>query len=104
AGLNRPAAAPARYLPRPASPAMLDFHRLAGQLQDFSAYRRDEDRRHAERLAGALDALTACSNGWEGLRDAVLAEAAAKGRRHTPLRAVPHGAPDGCHACGPRPD
>ncbi|MDX1420738.1 MAG: DNA double-strand break repair nuclease NurA [Rubricoccaceae bacterium] len=82
---------------------MLDFHRLAGQFQDFSAYRRDEDRRHADRLAGALDALTACSTGWESLRDAVLAEAAERGRRHTPLRAIPHDAPDGCHACGPRP-
>ena len=91
------------FAPARVPPHMLDFHHLAGQLHDFSAYRRDEDRRHAERLAGALDALTACSNGWEGLRDAVLAEAAAKGRRHTPLRAVPHAAPDGSHACPPRP-
>jgi hypothetical protein len=83
---------------------MLDFHHLAGQLHDFSAYRRDEDRRHAGRLKRALDALTACSTGWESLRDAVLAEAAEAGRRHTPLRAIPHARPDDSHACGPRPD
>ncbi len=52
---------------------MLDFHSLAGQLPDFTAYRCDEDRRQSDRLAAALDALTSCSTGWEALRDAVLA-------------------------------
>ncbi len=76
---------------------MLDFHSLAGQLQDFSAYRRDEDARHAARLARALDALVGCAGCWESVRDRAVAE----GRG--PLRAIPHGSPDGRHGCAPAP-
>ena len=82
---------------------MLDFHRLAGQFQDFTTYRRDEDRRHADRLDNALAALAACSPGWEALRDDVLAEAERAGRQRSPLRAIPHARPDGRNACAPCP-
>jgi hypothetical protein len=78
---------------------VLDFHRIAGQLGDFTAYRRAEDARHAARLARAADTLTACAPVWEALADAVKAE----GGRSAPLRALPLACPDGCHGAPPRP-
>ena len=76
---------------------MLDFARLAGQIADFAAYRVEEDRAHAGRLARGLDALGDCAPTWEALRDR--AETLSGG----PLRALPTSQPDVCHTCAPRP-
>lgn len=62
---------------------MIDFTRLAGQLSHFARYRRDEDARHAGRLARALDALADCEGAWEALAEAALTASSG------PLRAVP---------------
>ena len=76
---------------------MIDFTRLAGQLGDFAAYRREEDTRHADRLRRALDALAACREDWEALVER--AESRPKG----PLRALPQSDPGERFTCGNRP-
>ena len=76
---------------------MIDFARLAGQIADFAAYRRDEDRAHAARLEAARAALASCAPDWEALTEA--ARSAAGG----PLRALPQSRPDARHRCAPRP-
>lgn len=76
---------------------MLDFHALAGQLGDFSAYRRTEDARQAARLARALDTLADCAACWGALRDR--AEEGGRG----PLRGIPQAPPNSRHGCAPAP-
>ena len=76
---------------------MIDFARLAGQLGDFAAYRREEDTRHADRLRRAVEALGACRPTWEDL------VARAEARSGGPLRALPQSDPGECHTCGDRP-
>ncbi|MEO0559333.1 MAG: DNA double-strand break repair nuclease NurA [Bacteroidota bacterium] len=76
---------------------MIDFSRLAGQLGDFAAYRREEDTRHAERLRRALEALEASREDWEGL--VAQAEAHPRGL----LRALPWSDPGHRCTCGVRP-
>ena len=76
---------------------MIDFARLAGQLGDFAAYRREEDTRHADRLQRAVDALCDCRPTWEDL------VARAEARSGGPLRALPQSDPGERHAGGDRP-
>lgn len=76
---------------------MIDFARLAGQLDSFATYRRDEDARHTDRLRRACDALDACADGWEALADR------ARSDDGGPLRAVPHDPPHDGHAGPDRP-
>jgi len=76
---------------------MIDFQRLAGQLSHFASYRREEDARHADRLARALAALADADGAWEAL-----AESAA-GADGGPLRAVPLDPPAGRTAAPERP-
>ena len=76
---------------------MIDFARLAGQLGDFAAYRREEDTRHADRLRRAVDALEACRPVWEDL------VARAEARSGGPLRALPLSDPGERHTCAGRP-
>ena len=76
---------------------MIDFARLAGQLDGFATYRRDEDARHMDRLGRACDALGACADDWEALADRARAD------DQGPLRAVPHDPPHGGHAGTDRP-
>ena len=76
---------------------MIDFARLAGQLGDFAAYRREEDTRHADRLRRACQALGDCRDGWEDLVER------AEARSGGPLRALPLTDPGERHVCGGRP-
>lgn len=76
---------------------MIDFRRLAGQFGEFAHYRREEDARHATRLASACEALADCAPRWEALAARV------EGTRGGPLRAVPRSAPDAFQTCAPRP-
>jgi hypothetical protein len=75
---------------------VIDFRRLSGQLAGFAEYRREEDTRHATRLARACEALGDCAE-WEAL--VARADAATNG----PLRALPTTDPRGCHTAPPRP-
>ena len=79
---------------------MLDFHSLAGQLSDFTAYRRDEDARHADRLGRAADALPRSAVNWTELADRVRIE----GGKGAPLRGLPLEPPDTHRMAPPRPD
>ncbi len=76
---------------------MLDFALLAGQIADFAAYRVEEDRSHADRLARGHASLADCAPEWEALRDRAV------GIKGGLLRAIPTTSPDGAHACAPRP-
>ena len=76
---------------------MIDFTRLAGQLGDFAAYRREEDTRHADRLRRAVAALAACREAWEGLVQN------AEARSGGPLRALPQSDPGERFTCSKRP-
>ena len=76
---------------------MVDFTRLAGQIEEFATYRKGEDRAHADRLERARAALAECAPTWEALRDRAAALTGG------PLRALPQASPDACDACAPRP-
>src|SRR5690606_14807834 len=79
-----------------------DFHHLVPQLQDFTAYRREEDRRHTDRLGRAVEALRQSGPAWARLSDDAQADAARLGRR-APLRGLPLGRFDAPLTCAPCP-
>jgi hypothetical protein len=66
---------------------VIDFRRLAAQLDGFAAYRRDEDVRHAARLERALAALGDVGADWPALAEHAERESGG------PLRAVPRADP-----------
>ncbi len=79
---------------------MLDFHSLSRQFSDFTAYRRDEDARQADRLGRAVAQLPKSAVNWAALADRVRNV----GGGGAPLRALPLEAPDTGRAAPPRPD